>query len=361
MDKNLERDSFPPGLSAHDIVQDLRGPLTSLLAAADLLATGKVQGDLPNQVENVRFFAQRLGTTIDDLEDLELLLRGGSDRMEDTFDLHQVLRDCVAESGPQLSPRAVELRADLDPSLPRWVIGDPVRLRQLLTRLIMLAAQHCTIGPIDLTAAADHQHLRLSIVHHDPNCRVDAGISAALCQHLAAFLQGGLVMACRADHSGLSMLLTLPRRDAPAWEIELAEADADQQAGHGPHGAHRLTGSVLLVENEPDHMLLIARLLASLGAQVTTAGTAPIALHLLDNVPFDLILLDMATPGLDSLGAVRELRGRNQATPVLALTTGTSAAELERCLAAGCNGCVPKPIDPTLLSRSLALHMQPAG
>ena len=118
-----------------------------------------------------------------------------------------------------------------------------------------------------------------------------------------------------------------------------------------------LNGKVLLVDDSPDHLLLVGRMLSRAGAQVSTANSGELALHLLAGTPFDLVLLDMQLPGIDGFTTVQRLRERGVTTPVLALTADNTPANVERCLAAGCNGHLGKPVDFGLLRRSLAMHL----
>jgi CheY-like chemotaxis protein len=96
------------------------------------------------------------------------------------------------------------------------------------------------------------------------------------------------------------------------------------------------------------------------GAEVTTAENGEVALHLLASTPFDLVLLDMQMPGKDGYTTVAELRASGASTPVLALTADTTPADVERCLAAGCNGHLAKPVAEDVLGQALAMHLHAA-
>jgi CheY-like chemotaxis protein len=85
-----------------------------------------------------------------------------------------------------------------------------------------------------------------------------------------------------------------------------------------------------------------------------------VALHLLGSETYDLILMDLQLPDLDGCTTVRMLRDRGITTPVVALTADTSPADVERALAAGCNGHLGKPIDVRELGSVVAMHLRPA-
>lgn len=351
-------------LTAKDVVRDLRSPITSMVAAIGLLSPSASQEERRRQLSTLQDYGRQLSTALTDLDDFESLLRGTIDLAEDAYDLGQLLQACVDEVAPTLADRGLRIGLDPSPSLPRWVQGDPSRVRQLVTRMLHLATQHATVGSIDVTAAASDGQLHVSVLHRNATLPDDGrSLGLMFCSQLALVLGGELALQPAGDN-GFQLHLKLPHHPAPAWEVELLEEDGEQaappqQASSAP--GNQVRGRVLLVEDSADHQLLIGRLLDRAGAQVTMANTGEVALHLTEQQSFDLILLDMQMPGIDGYQTVRTWRERGLLTPVLALTADATAADVERCLAAGCNGHLAKPVTPTLLQRSLAMHLPAAA
>lgn len=350
-------------LTARDVVRDLRTPITSMVAAIGLLSPEANPEERRRQLSTLQEYGRQLSTALTDLDDFETLLRGTIDLAEDAFDLGQLLQACVDDVAPTLTERGLRLCLDASPSLPRWVQGDPSRLRQLVARLLHLATQHATVGTVDVTAAASDGQLHISVLHRNATLPEDGrSLGLMFCSQLALVLGGELSLQAVGDN-GFQLHLKLPHRAAPAWEVELLEEDGErstppEQPSATP--AAPVRGRVLLVEDSPDHQLLIGRLLDRAGAQVTMASSGEVALHLSEQQSFDLILLDMQMPGIDGYQTVRTWRERGVLTPVLALTADTSTEDVERCLAAGCNGHLAKPVAPSLLQRSLAMHLPTA-
>jgi CheY-like chemotaxis protein len=143
--------------------------------------------------------------------------------------------------------------------------------------------------------------------------------------------------------------------------VQLEREDAARAQPVFPGPSERVRGKVLLVDDSRDHQRLIGHLLARAGAEVTTAENGDVALHLLASTPFDLVLLDMQMPGKDGYATVAELRASGATTPVLALTADSAATDVERCLAAGCNGHLAKPVAPDVLAQALSMHLRSAG
>jgi CheY-like chemotaxis protein len=184
---------------------------------------------------------------------------------------------------------------------------------------------------------------------------LDHGVGLHFCRHLAIAMGGNLSIEAR-NEDGVTLHATVALAAAPEWEVEIAEEDA-QRPKQSPDVPNAITGHVLLVDDSRDHQRLLGHLLTRAGATVTTADNGVIALHLLQNQPFDLILMDMQMPEMDGIEATQELRRRGVNTPVLALTADNGEGSTERFLAAGCNGHLEKPIDRDALHRLLGMYL----
>jgi CheY-like chemotaxis protein len=348
----------PRGLSAHDIVRDLRGPITSMVAAVGLLSPEATADERRRQLDSLRSYGRQLSTALTDLDDFEQLLRGNVDLAEDAYDLGQLLHNCVDELSPKLSDRGLQVRLDVSPTLPRWLLGDPSRVRQLLTRLLQLASQPANFGELDVSASADDT-LHVVVMHQDatmPDDRQSLGF--VFCTRLALVL-GGELQLQPSGSNGFLLHLKLPKRMAPAWEVDLLEVDtASPTEPDAPKVARSVHGRVLLVEDSPDHLLLLGRLAVKAGAQVTTADSGELAMQLTESETFDLILLDMQLPGTDGYATVKKWRDQGLTTPVIAVTADATPADVERCLSAGCNGHLAKPVQPAVFRQAITMHLQ---
>ena len=149
--------------------------------------------------------------------------------------------------------------------------------------------------------------------------------------------------------------------------------DGSREAVHAqerePHAAAkadtRLSGRVLLAEDGPDNQRLIAFLLTQRGASVTVAENGRVAVEKVFQArdcgqPIDCILMDMQMPVLDGYGAAQELRAAGCRVPIIALTAHSMRGDKERCLQAGCDDYVTKPIDREQLIRVVAGYLSPS-
>ena len=344
-----------PLLTTLEVLHDLRQPITSMLAAAGLLNT-RQDSELASQVATLRTYGQQLVTAFGDLEQFEQLRHGSIEFAKDTFELRQVLHASVSEAASAVADRSIELRLDIDPTTPRWLQGDPKRLHQLMVRMLRALGERSTMGPIDISVSATDT-LTISMLAR--SATLPAGnrkLGIAFCRQLARAMRGDLLITTLSD-LGIELRLCLPKCEAPQWEVDLLAEDEAHSQGPSLGTTASVSGKILLVDDSPDHLLLVGRMLSRTGAQVSTANSGELALHLLSGTPFDLVLLDMQMPGIDGHTTVQRLREQGVNTPVLALTADTNPADVEGCLAAGCNGHIGKPVDFGLLRQALAMHM----
>lgn len=120
---------------------------------------------------------------------------------------------------------------------------------------------------------------------------------------------------------------------------------------------------ILLVEDDQDHQPLLSLMLRKAGSEVTVAENGQVALDLAreateDHQPFELIVMDVQMPILDGVAATRKLRARGFTNPIIALTARAVSTDRDRCLAAGCDDFLPKPIARVDLVRRLAAHLR---
>jgi CheY-like chemotaxis protein len=125
----------------------------------------------------------------------------------------------------------------------------------------------------------------------------------------------------------------------------------------------QLVCHILLVEDDEDHQPLLALILQKAGASVTIAENGKVAVDLTRAAralgqPFDLIVMDVQMPVLDGLAATRQLRDEGFVNPIIALTARAISTDRERCIAAGCNDFLSKPINRADFVRLLATHLR---
>lgn len=351
----------------------LRAHLTTMLASAELMVTPDADTDLVEHASTIVAKGQRLATLLDELIDLERLDQRQLSLTSQMFAIDQLCQAILQPLLPPAQARGVGIDFVLSPELPRWVHGDPIQLRRVLTTLLERALSLTPIGNVTLQAAAADGNLEFLISDGGPGLDPAAcasffdrpagadtarGLSMLFCHRLATAMGGTLRIASEPGH-GSELTLQLPLRPAETWEVELEQEDA-QQTTAATTPPSRIHGRVLLVEDARDHQLMLGRLIENTGAEVTLADNGEVALQLLQQQSFDLVLMDLQMPGMDGLTATTRLRDADSQTPVVALTADATDADRDKCLAAGCNGHLAKPIDRRTLEQTLAMYLPAA-
>jgi len=172
------------------------------------------------------------------------------------------------------------------------------------------------------------------------------GLGLAITKRIAVLLGGDCTVESEAG-AGSVFTLTLRAKPAPGSRtlqvIGEAELHGDTRR---PSGASEpIQARILLAEDGPDNQRLISMMLRKAGAEVCVVENGQMAIERTEIETFDLVLMDMAMPVMDGYTAARTLRARGNRVPIVALTAHALAGEREKCLAAGCNAYLTKPID----------------
>jgi CheY-like chemotaxis protein len=273
----------------------------------------------------------------------------------------------VAEQAPTARAKGLELSASFGESIPERLRTDPARLRQILAHLVSNAIKFTDSGGVriacDLESALGGAQ-RLQIVVADTGIGITpeqrnrlfeafsqgdgsltrrhggAGLGLALSRRLAHVLGGSLDVES-ACGSGSCFTLSLP---CPT------ESEAPSSAPVRSSGSESLSGRILLVEDVPATQRLYALYLQRAGASVDVASNgaegaerALAALHA--GRAYDVVLMDMQMPVLDGYSATRQLRTAGYAGPIVAVTAHALAGDRDRCIEAGCDDYLAKPVE----------------
>jgi CheY-like chemotaxis protein len=286
--------------------------------------------------------------------------------------------------GPQASQKGLALRCEVAADIPPRLVGDPLRLRQVLTNLIGNALKFTDQGEVRVEVTRVNQPL-VSGQSRQPARQmdlrvavVDTGIGIAepdRARIFEAFTQVDGSASRRFGGTGLGLAISSQLVQLMGGQLNVASAigvgssfsfivsfgiaEAPGVATTIPAYA-RATRSlaVLVAEDSPVNQLLVRRLLERAGHAVTVVETGTAAIEAATRTQFDAIFMDVQMPEMNGLDATHHIRaserdGRRR-VPIIALTAHAMRGDRERCLAAGMDGYVSKPIRPELLFASLA-------
>ncbi len=336
-----------------NISQEIRAPLNGILGTTELLLSTDLTHQQRGYLESAKASADSLLALLNDVLDLSKIETGGLALDKVDFSLRQ----CMAEVFHSVDVRAREKRLaltwDMASDVPTYVIGDPGRLRQILSHLLGNAIDATEKGRVSARVALDSQQdhkvqLQFTVSGGGTG---PGGLGLAVCSRLLELMAGKIWVEPGKDKgSRVRFTVTVERGvQPPISDLQRMVAAVREPEQEAP--VQKL--DVLLAENGGVNQHLAARILERRGHNVVLAESGKEALDLLGFVEFDVILIDLNLPGTDGCATARAIREREKAggryTPILAMTVFNVTAENEKCVQAGMDGCLGKPLEPEKL------------
>jgi signal transduction histidine kinase/ActR/RegA family two-component response regulator len=378
---NHLKDQFIATLS-----HELRTPLNAILGWAQILRGPDVtREDFAEGVESIERNAKAQAQLIEDLLDVSRIISGKMRLDRQPTPMAAAVEAAIASAQPAIEARSIRLVRQIDPD-GAIVLGDPGRLQQIAWNFLSNAVKFTDMhGTVTVKLARRADAIEFSVTdtgrgiepeflpyvfdrfrQAEPNTtrgKAGLGLGLAIVKQLAEAHGGMVAAASPGIGKGATFSVTLPAHTAASDDPGAMQIPtADEKPAMSRDAA--LTGlRILLVEDEEDSRIVIARVLQLNGAKVVAETSVADALARLESERFDLLISDIAMPeqdGYDLIKKLRETTGKSSKLPAIALTAFARQDDRHRILTAGYNAHISKPLDaPTLIAAAAKLTGRP--
>ncbi|WP_127480563.1 PAS domain-containing hybrid sensor histidine kinase/response regulator [Nocardioides pantholopis] len=358
---------------------ELRTPLNGVLGLTDLLMRTGLDPERLRLASGVQAASRALLGLINDVLDFAQLQAGTLELSLSDFDVRRLVDDVTGPLAESAGSKGLALTVTCGPGVPAALRGDVGRIGQVLANVVSNAVKFTDRGAVTVDVGAspvgaDDVLLCVEIADtgvgiepglveamFQPFTQADtsstrvfggAGLGLGIAREITRALGGELAYAARPG-GGSVFTISVP--------VSVASPPASVSAPADPGGA-RSRSRILVVEDNPVNQLVATGMLEAVGYAVRTAVDGVDALEILADEQYDAILMDVQMPRLDGYDTTRELRLREPAgvrVPVIAMTAAARDGERERCLAAGMDDFLTKPVDPAALVTVLGRWLDP--
>jgi len=292
-----------------------------------------------------------------------------------------LLSDVLSMMRPPALEKGLDLKLRFSGPIPRKVVTDPVRLKQILMNLVSNALKFTPRGQVEILVSFDSSAGALNFDVTDtgigisqeqmprlfePFTQADGsttrrfggtGLGLTISKRLAQMLGGDISIRSEVGVGSTFTARIAGAGDGSGEYCRLEDALMVPQAGPGSI-FETIRGRVLLAEDGKDNQRFISAMLRKAGLEVVIAENGRIAVEKVLSEAFDLVLMDMQMPELDGYAATSRLRGRGFGAPIIALTAHAMAEDRGKCIQAGCTDYLAKPIDRKLLIETVSRYLK---
>lgn len=377
---NLAKGTFLATMS-----HELRTPLNGVLGMASLLSKTTLDAEQEEYTAAIVTSGKSLMSVINDVLDYSKIESGMMELEAHEFDLRKCIAEVFSIFSSKVQEAGITLVSDLEAELPQVIVGDSHRLRQVLINLVGNGVKFTSKGSVSVRAYCIHkdaEKIRIGFDVKDtgiginpeqlsklfkPFNQIDStitrkfggtGLGLVICEKLIKLMGGGIsVKSFEGDGSCFS------------FEIDcgIAEAgSADRNAQHeikvaasaktvlSEAFAQTYPFRILIAEDNPMNQRLITRVITKLGYEPDLAVDGQHALDMVAANNYDLVLMDVQMPELDGIQAAEIIRAEYGARPlIMAMTANAMSQDIERCMQAGMDDYISKPLSIELLVEKL--------
>ncbi len=350
---------------------EIRTPLTAILGCADALYPILNTDGQKEFLQIIRGQGRLLLGILNDVLDFSKIEAGKLDIAHESCSVVQIVQEVVSLMQPSAVEKGISIRLSYTSKLPSTIESDPVRIRQILLNLLSNAVKFTPGGTVHVGCSCikDGDQWMLYIAVEDPGIGISAeelekifqafaqsstsqhlgvggtGLGLTIAQRLADLL-GGRIRVRSQLNRGSTFTFELPlSHDVEPTFIDVSQRAAMSDEQKETNLPFKLT-SILVVEDTRSIQFMLTKMLEPFANEIVVVNNGVEALELIHfRSDFDVVLMDMQMPLMNGYDAARQLRTQGITIPIVALTAGALAGDRERCIVAGCNEYVSKPVE----------------
>jgi len=377
---NVAKSEFLANMS-----HEIRTPINGVMGYLQLMSRESLDDKTRSYINESLNATRLLLRVLNDVLDFSKIEAGKLDIHDEPFDLLGMFDEVHGLMRAQLGARVLDLRLDLEPGLPRFALGDDIRLRQVLLNLTGNAIKFTERGSVTLRARShplSDGRFRLAVEVVDTGIGIGpqqlnrlfqafqqadgsitrrfggSGLGLVISQRLIQLMGGDGLRVQSLDGQGSCFGFELVLQTASAEQqrmLQLAAMTRSTTCADRPDGQRLQGWRILLVDDNPTNINVAVNMLESLGADVTIAINGSEALEVLQELgpDFDVVLMDLQMPEMDGFEATRRIKANPlwSGLPVVALTANAMEQDRKACREAGMVDHLAKPFDMDELVR----------
>jgi signal transduction histidine kinase len=369
---NVAKSQFLANMS-----HEIRTPMNAIIGFGEVLSEEKLSDEQKGYVKLILDSAKRLLLLINDILDFSRIEAGRMKVEKIECDIPELIANVESLMRPDAIQKNLEFNVKCMPNVPQMIKTDAIKLRQSLINLVSNAIKFTEKGKIEFIAepivcdekpfvefrvsdtgigiAAEKQDTIFEAFTQADGSMTrkygGTGLGLAVTRQLVRLL-GGTMDLKSEEGKGSTFTMTIPA------DVVAVSRNHNQQDNAEYNG--RFSGKILLVEDGPANQIFMKSIFEELGFKVMIASDGLQAVEAAKNAEFDLVLMDMQMPNMNGYEATKKLHSIGFKKPIIAMTASLMNEDERKCLQAGCDDFIAKPIERGRLIKMLCKFMTPA-